>query len=137
MRFDQQTTKVRRRRRVYKPIKVMTGLYKFDGSRYASFEDRASLQTWNYVIEKQEFDGYGFSITPYWNYYYIEDTKEWEELEEVLREESIAIWRDGADKFEGSTKTLTDALWNIEKDVFNCSLNSHDSEYRIKEDRRI
>ena len=124
-------------RRTTKPIKVMTGLYKFDGSRYASLDDRASLQTWNYVIEKQEFDGYGFSITPYWNYYYIEDTKEWEELEEVLREESIAIWRDGADKFEGSTKTLTDALWNIEKDVFNCSLNSHDSEYRIKEDRRI
>ena len=131
MRFDQQTTKVRRRRRVYKPIKVMTGLYKFDGSRYASLDDRASLQTWNYVIEKQEFDGYGFSITPYWNYYYIEDTKEWEELEG-----GIATWRTG-ESFEGSTKTLKDAIWNIEKDVFNYSLNSHDSEYRIKEDRRI
>jgi len=121
-------------RRTTKPKKVMTGLYKFDGSRYANTDS----ETWNYVIEKQEFDADGYYITPYWNYYYIEDTKEWEELEEVLREESIAIWRDGADKFEGSTKTLKDAIWNIEKDVFNCSLNRQGSDiYRIKEDRRI
>ena len=118
-------------RRTTKPIKVMTGLYKFDGSRYASLDDRASLQTWNYVIEKQEFDADGYYITPYWNYYYIEDTKEWEELEG-----GIATWRTG-ESFEGSTKTLKDAIWNIEKDVFNYTLNSHDSEYRIKEDRRI
>ena len=114
-------------RRTTKPKKVMTGLYKFDGSRYANTDG----ETWNYVIEKQEFDADGYYITPYWNYYYIEDTKEWEELEG-----GIATWRTG-ESFEGSTKTLTDALWNIEKDVFNYSLNSHDSEYRIKEDRRI